>query len=97
MVQSAANRAAFVSGCISFAHDNHFDGIDIDWEGHPDTENSTETVTLFADLRAAINADGKSFGSNLLLTAALQPGKQYGGKWIAQSVNQYSEFCWKFH
>jgi len=92
MVQSAANRAAFVSGCISFAHDNHFDGIDIDWEGHPDTENATETVTLFADLRAAIDADAKSFGSKLLLTSALQPGKQFGAKWIAQSVNQYMDF-----
>lgn len=32
MVASAAGRASFISNCIAFARQHHFDGVDIDWE-----------------------------------------------------------------
>jgi chitinase len=83
-----ASRQTFARSCAEFVRQHGFDGVDIDWEypggggadktrGRPqDTKNFT---LLLADLRRALDAQGKSDGNRhyLLTIAAPASPRQY--------------------
>ena len=84
-----ASRQTFARSCADFVHEYGFDGVDIDWEypggggadkskGRPeDTKNFT---LLLADLRRALDEQGKAEGGNkhyLLTIAAPASPNQY--------------------
>jgi chitinase len=83
-----ASRQTFARSCAEFVHEHGFDGVDIDWEypggggadktrGRPeDTKNFT---LLLADLRRALDAQGKADGTRhyLLTIAAPASPRQY--------------------
>jgi chitinase len=78
-------REKFAQSCALFAHENGFDGVDIDWEypggggaekgkGRPeDTKNFT---LLLAELRRQLDAAGEHDGKHYLLTIAAPAGGQ---------------------
>jgi chitinase len=81
--RTAESRATFAKSAAAFANKNGFDGVDIDWEypggggndkglgGPEDTSNFT---TLLAELRKALDAQGKTDGKRYLLTIASPAG-----------------------
>jgi chitinase len=83
------SRKIFARSCADFAHEQGFDGVDIDWEfpggggfekdkwRKEDTQNFT---ALLADLRSALDAQGKSDGKRYLLTIAAPAGPNHYSK-----------------
>ncbi|XP_033232271.1 mucin-5AC isoform X2 [Belonocnema kinseyi] len=83
MVADALRRKEFVKNCVKFLRQNHFDGLDLDWEypafrdgGKPrDKENY---ATLVEELRAQFDRESLKTGRpRLLLTLAMPAGIEY--------------------
>jgi chitinase len=75
---TAASRKVFVSSAIAFVRRHDLDGFDVDWE-YPGMvgdgnvfrpEDKQNFTTLMADLRAALDTEGKAMKRHLLLTFA---------------------------
>ena len=75
---TAANRRVFVTSAVEFVRRHDLDGVDVDWEypglrgnGNVHRPEDKENFTaLMADLRTALDADGRTRGRRLLLTFA---------------------------
>jgi chitinase len=75
---TAASRRVFVTSAVEFVRRHDLDGFDVDWEypglrgnGNVHRPEDKENFTaLMAELRAALDADGRTRGRRLLLTFA---------------------------
>ena len=77
MVANSTTRTLFINNILKFCTDNHYDGIDIDWE-HPSTNEDTQNLNVFIkELREAI----KNQNLDLLITMAV-PGNSWSGQWF---------------
>lgn len=73
-----ASRRVFVESAIDFVRRHDLDGFDVDWEypglrgdNNPNRPEDRENFTaLMAELRAALDTEGKTRGKRLLLTFA---------------------------
>jgi chitinase len=77
MVNTANNRAAFISNAIKFARKYNFDGIDIDWEAPDSTGQTPQILSLFSAFRTAINNDAAQSGKAALLLIVTSPNYAY--------------------
>ena len=77
------SRKTFAKSCADFAGDNGFDGVDIDWEfpvsgGDTDhvarPEDKRNFTLLLAELRAQLDARGKTDNKRYVLTIAAPAG-----------------------
>ncbi len=74
-----ASRAAFVSSAVDFVRRHDLDGFDVDWEypglpGNGNThrpEDKPNFTALMAELRAALDKDGRERSRSYLLTLAV--------------------------
>ncbi|XP_063624457.1 mucin-2 [Cydia splendana] len=99
MVASKAARKEFVRNAIKFLRQNHFDGLDLDWEypafrdgGKPkDRENYAKLVK---ELRDEFERESEKTGkSRLLLTMAVPAGIEYIQKGFdVKTLNQYLDW-----
>jgi len=75
---TAASRRVFVTSAVEFVRRHDLDGVDVDWEypglrGNGNVhrpEDKEHFTALMAELRAALDADGRRRGRRLLLTFA---------------------------
>ncbi|XP_028176647.1 mucin-5AC [Ostrinia furnacalis] len=99
MVASRERRKEFVRNAIKFLRQNHFDGLDLDWEypafrdgGKPkDRENYAKLVK---ELREEFEKESQKTGKpRLLLTMAVPAGIEYIQKGFdVQTLNQYLDW-----
>ncbi|KAL0838546.1 hypothetical protein ABMA28_016654 [Loxostege sticticalis] len=99
MVASRDRRKEFVRNAIKFLRQNHFDGLDLDWEypafrdgGKPkDRENYAKLVR---ELREEFEREAEKTGKpRLLLTMAVPAGIEYIQKGFdVQTLNQYLDW-----
>ncbi|XP_063364583.1 mucin-2 [Cydia amplana] len=99
MVASKAARKEFVRNAIKFLRQNHFDGLDLDWEypafrdgGKPkDRENYAKLVK---ELRDEFERESEKTGkARLLLTMAVPAGIEYIQKGFdVKTLNQYLDW-----
>ncbi|XP_063536781.1 mucin-2 [Cydia strobilella] len=99
MVASKAGRKEFVRNTIKFLRQNHFDGLDLDWEypafrdgGKPkDRENYAKLVK---ELREEFERENEKTGkTRLLLTMAVPAGIEYIQKGFdVKTLNQYLDW-----
>lgn len=87
MAAAPASRAAFISSAIEFATRYNFDGIDLDWE-YPEEADRESFTALLAEMRAAIDRDGRG----LLFTAALPAGIDRMNQIAIDRVANYLDF-----
>jgi chitinase len=82
---TAASRKVFVSSAIAFVRRHDLDGFDVDWEypgmvgdGNVFRPEDKENFTaLMADLRAALDQQGKAMKRHLLLTFAAGASSEF--------------------
>uniref|UniRef100_A0A1B0D0G0 chitinase n=1 Tax=Phlebotomus papatasi TaxID=29031 RepID=A0A1B0D0G0_PHLPP len=99
MVASPERRQQFVRNTIKFLRQNHFDGLDLDWEypafrdgGKPrDRENYAQFVQ---ELREEFDRESKKTGrTRLLLTMAVPAGTEYIEKgYDIPKLNKYLDW-----
>ncbi|XP_031628807.1 uncharacterized protein LOC116344420 [Contarinia nasturtii] len=99
MVASPDRRREFVKNAVKFLRQNHFDGLDLDWEypafrdgGKPrDKENYAKFVQ---ELREEFNRESEKTGrSRLLLTMAVPAGTEYIQKgYDIPKLNKYLDW-----
>jgi chitinase len=88
MAASPTSRAAFISSAFDFAANRHnFDGIDLDWE-YPEEADRENFIALLAEMRVAIDEDGRG----LLFTAALPAGMDRFNQIVIDRVASYLDF-----
>lgn len=87
MAASQASRSAFISSAIAFATLHNFDGIDLDWE-YPEEADRENFIALLAEMRAAIDGDGRG----MLFTAALPAGSTNFNQIAIERVANYLDF-----
>ncbi|EDW07884.2 LOW QUALITY PROTEIN: uncharacterized protein Dmoj_GI16000 [Drosophila mojavensis] len=99
LVASADRRQQFIKNILKFLRQNHFDGIDLDWEypahregGKPrDRDNYAQFVQ---ELRAEFEREAEKTGrSRLLLTMAVPAGIEYIDKgYDVPKLNKYLDW-----
>ncbi|KYM85390.1 Chitotriosidase-1 [Atta colombica] len=99
MVADSARRREFVKNAIKFLRQNHFDGLDLDWEypafrdgGKPrDKDNYADLVQ---ELREEFERESSKTGrSRLLLSMAMPAGAEYIDKgYDVPRLNEYLDF-----
>jgi chitinase len=72
--QSASSRKQFAESCVRFMTEFGFDGIDIDWEFPDNTDQKQNYAAMLAELRAQLDALGKSNNTHYLLAIAAPAG-----------------------
>jgi chitinase len=85
MARAAETRALFAESAVAFVRLHDLDGLDVDWEypgqpgaGNPHRPQDRETFNLLlADLRAALDREGRTRGRALLLTIAAGASAEY--------------------
>ncbi|XP_018345054.1 PREDICTED: serine-rich adhesin for platelets-like [Trachymyrmex septentrionalis] len=99
MVADPARRREFVKNAVKFLRQNHFDGLDLDWEypafrdgGKPrDKDNYADLVQ---ELREEFERESSKTGrSRLLLSMAMPAGVEYIDKgYDVPRLNEYLDF-----
>ncbi|KAG5308785.1 CHIT1 protein, partial [Acromyrmex insinuator] len=99
MVADSARRREFVKNTVKFLRQNHFDGLDLDWEypafrdgGKPrDKDNYADLVQ---ELREEFERESSKTGrSRLLLSMAMPAGVEYIDKgYDVPRLNEYLDF-----
>ncbi len=84
----SVQRAKLISNIIGFLEQNHYDGVDVDWET---PTNSTETLQL-TDFIREMRGQFNQTDSSWLITMAI-PASDYGGKHF-DIVNLISYVDW---
>jgi chitinase len=82
---TAASRKVFVESAVAFVQRHDLDGFDVDWE-YPGMvgdgnvfrpEDKANFTSLMAELRAALDAEGKAMKRHLLLTFAAGASSEF--------------------
>ncbi|HUJ09920.1 MAG TPA: glycoside hydrolase family 18 protein [Verrucomicrobiae bacterium] len=85
VANDSSARARFVQQLTAFCASNHYDGVDIDWEG---PENETDRSN-FTALARELHKTLKAVNPNLTLSAAIRPTPG-DGQWL--DINQLKEY-----
>ena len=88
----------FINNLVDIVLKYNFDGVDIDWE-YPGYESGRDTnvdkanyVTMFALLRAKLNAVQDKEGTDFILTSAI-PGTSWGiARYDVPGLNKYLDY-----
>ncbi|XP_011704054.1 PREDICTED: uncharacterized protein LOC105459591 isoform X2 [Wasmannia auropunctata] len=99
MVADPARRREFVKNAVKFLRQNHFDGLDLDWEypafrdgGKP--RDKDNYANLVQELREEFERESSKTGrSRLLLSMAMPAGVEYIDKgYDVPRLNEYLDF-----
>lgn len=90
-------RSVFVKNVVLFLSENHYDGLDIDWEQPGTNAQRDSMVSMIRELRSAFD----SVNTEYLITAAI-PVTDYFGRWynfpaLLPYMNWFNAMTYDYH
>lgn len=104
LTQNSNTRQTFVKNAVQAMKEVNFNGIDIDWEYPKTAADAGNYVKLLQELRAALDAQGKTDNTHYYLTIAAPAGIEKiqaltQSQWqaVAQAVDYLDVMAYDFH